>query len=170
VLVRCYIVGRVLYVDYEVWQVGCEIDKTPALFERVPESNRWPITADSSNPQSISYMQRNGYTRIEASVKGVGSVDEGIEFLKSYDIVVHPRCRHVVDEMSSYSYEIDKQTEEVLPKLADKKNHTIDSLRYAVEAVRRSNYDSTMAWVGGPSVDEKKAVGDVRGSWRGRVP
>ncbi len=52
--------------------------------------------------------------------------------------MVHPRCDHVIDELSTYSYEIDKKTEEVLPRLADEKNHTIDSLRYAVEGVRRA--------------------------------
>jgi phage terminase large subunit len=42
-------------------------------------------------------------------------------------------------ELSLYSYEVDEHTGEVLPKLADKKNHTIDALRYAVESHRRSN-------------------------------
>jgi phage terminase large subunit len=97
-------------------------------------------------------------------------VEEGVEFLKGYDIVVHPRCKHVVDELSTYSYQIDKKTEEVLPLLADKKNHTIDSLRYAVEAVRRSTYASDLSWVGGPSVEAVKKQQDVRGSWKGRVP
>lgn len=139
VLVRCWVSGRKLFVDYEAWQVGCEIDRTPQLFDRVPGARRWPITADSSNPQSISYMARNGFPKIKPSVKGAGSVDEGVEFLKNYDIVVHPRCKNVIDELSLYSYEVDKQTGDVLPKLADKKNHTIDSLRYAVEGIRRAN-------------------------------
>lgn len=138
VLVRCWIKDRNLFVDYEAWQVGCEIDRTPALFDQIPEARKWPIVADSSNPQSISFMRRHGFERIQPSVKGPGSVEEGVEFLKSYDIVVHPRCRHVIDELTMYSYEIDDQTGEVLPRLADKKNHTIDSLRYALEGVRRA--------------------------------
>lgn len=138
VLVRCYIKGRNLFVDQEAWQVGCEIDKTPELFDKVPGSRRWPIVADSSNPQSISYMLRHGFPKIQPAVKGPGSVEEGVEFLKGYDIIVHPRCKHVLDELATYSYEVDKQTGDVLPKLADKKNHTIDSLRYAVEGVRRA--------------------------------
>lgn len=137
VLVRCWIRDRTLFVDHEAWQVGCEIDRTPGLFDQVPGARKWPIVADSSNPQSISYMRRNGY-RIQSSVKGPGSVEEGIEFLKSYDIRVHPRCKHCIDELSSYSYEIDKQTEQVLPKLKDAKNHVIDSIRYATEGVRRA--------------------------------
>lgn len=138
VLVRCWINGRNLFVDHEAWKVGCEIDHSPALFDKVPGSRRWPIVADSANPQAISYMFRNGFDKIKSSVKGPGSIEEGVEFLKSYDIVVHPRCQHVIDELTLYAYEVDKQTGDVLPKLADKKNHTIDSLRYAVEGVRRA--------------------------------
>ena len=138
VLVRCFIKGRNLYVDYEAWAVGCEIDRTPALFDKVPSARRWPIRADSSNPQAISYMRRNGFPHIHSAVKGPGSVEEGVEFLKSYDIIVHPRCKHVADELAMYSYEIDKKTNEVLPILADKKNHTIDALRYALEGERRA--------------------------------
>jgi phage terminase large subunit len=74
-----------------------------------------------------------------SSVKGANSVNEGVEFLKGYDIIVHPRCKHVIDELATYSYEVDKKTDDVLPTLADKKNHTIDSLRYAVEGIRRAN-------------------------------
>lgn len=138
VLVRCFIKDRTLYVDYEAWEVGCEIDKTPALFDKIPGSRRWPITADSSDPQNISFMFRHGFPNIKPSVKGPNSVEQGVEFLKAYDIVVHPRCTNVIDELSTYCYEVDKLTDEVLPKLADKKNHTIDSLRYAVEGVRRA--------------------------------
>jgi phage terminase large subunit len=56
--------------------------------------------------------------------------------LKSYDIVVHPRCRHTRDELLTYSWKVDPKTQEILPILADKANHVIDSLRYALEGVR----------------------------------
>lgn len=138
VLVRCWVRDRTLYVDKEAWQVGCEIDRTPMLFDKVPGSRTWPIVADSANPQSISYMQRHGFPKMRSAVKGTGSVEEGVEFLKGYDIIVHPDCTHVIDELSSYSYEVDEKTDEVLPKLADKKNHTIDSLRYALEGLRNA--------------------------------
>lgn len=140
VLVRGYIEGRTLYVDQEVYQVGCEIDRTPDLFAKIAGSKDWPITADSARPETISYMKRHGYPRIKPARKGAGSVEEGIEFLKTFDIVVHPRCRHTVDELTLYSFKVDEKTKEVLPVLEDKKNHVIDALRYAVENLRRSNY------------------------------
>lgn len=137
VLIRCHIVGRKLYVDYEAYMVGCEIMNTPSLFLTVPESDKWPIIADSSRPETISHLRQNGYPKIMAAVKGKDSVHEGVEFLKSYDIVVHPRCKHTIQELSLYSWKVDKQTEAILPVLADENNHVIDALRYACEAVRR---------------------------------
>ncbi len=145
VLVRCFIIGRTLYVDREVYKVGCEIDRTPDLFDRLDQDNlkmarNWPITADSARPETIDYMKRHGYTRIKPAKKGAGSVEDGIEFLKSYDIVVHPRCKHMIDELTLYSWKTDPVTDEVLPVLNDKNNHVIDALRYAVEGLRGSNY------------------------------
>ncbi|WP_091742944.1 PBSX family phage terminase large subunit [Phenylobacterium immobile] len=138
VLVRCHLEARQLFVDYEAWLVGCEIDHTPALFDSVPESRRFFITADSARPELVSYMQRSGFPKIVAAIKGPGSLEDGIEFLKSYDIVVHPRCKHVIEELSTYSYRTDRQSGAILSELEDRRNHTIDALRYACEGARRA--------------------------------
>lgn len=138
VLVQAYIVGRKLYVPYEAYRVGCEIVDTPDLFMTVPESEKWPITADSARPETISHMQSHGFPKIMPAIKGAKSLEEGVEFLKSFDIVVHPRCTHVIDELTLYSYKTDPLTGEVMPVLEDKHNHTIDALRYACEAARRT--------------------------------
>lgn len=139
VLVRCFIDGKRLYVDHEAHMIGCEIDQLPDLFDRVPDSRRWFITADSSRPETISYMRNHGYPKMNAAIKGPRSIEEGVEFLKSFDIVVHPRCTHVIDELTMYSYETDPLTGVVMPKLKDKHNHTIDALRYACEGARKAS-------------------------------
>jgi phage terminase large subunit len=155
VLIRMFVVGRMLYIDQEVWKIGCEVDHIPALFagsdvrepprwdnpfgwSGIEGATKWPLRADNANPQTISYLRKRGFSNIAPSIKGKGSVEEGVEFLQSYDIVIHPRCTHVADEFSTYSYKIDKHTEEVLPELADKDNHTIDSIRYGIEPLRRA--------------------------------
>ncbi len=137
-LVRCSIEGNRLYVDYEAWQVGCEIVNLPDLFMSVPESEKWPIVADSARPETISHMQRNGFPKIRSAIKGAKSLEEGVEFLKSFDMVIHPRCQHLIDELTLYSYKTDPLTGEVMPMLADKDNHLIDALRYACEGARRA--------------------------------
>jgi phage terminase large subunit len=143
-LVRCYIDGRTLYVDYEAYQVGCEIVNLPELFMSVPEAEKWPIVADSARPETISHMRKNGFPRILSAVKGARSLEEGVEWLKSFDIVVHPRCKHLIDELTLYSYKTDPLTGLVLPLLADKDNHVLDSLRYACEGVRRAQRNPTV--------------------------
>ena len=77
VLVRCYMEGRTLYVDHEAYMIGCEIDRLPDLFRTVPDAEKWFITADSARPETISYMQRHGFPRISAAVKGPKSLEEG---------------------------------------------------------------------------------------------
>ncbi|QDP65987.1 MAG: putative terminase large subunit [Prokaryotic dsDNA virus sp.] len=139
VLVRCWIDSdnRKMYIDREAYAVGCEIDDTPELFDKIPGAREWIITADSARPETISYMKRQGF-RIRPAKKGADSVKDGIEFMKSYDIIVHPDCKHTIDELSHYSYKTDKLTGDITPILEDKKNHVIDACRYALEAVRRS--------------------------------
>lgn len=138
VLIRCYVQGRNLYIDYEAYMVGCEIDQLPDLFDRVPDSRKWFITADSARPETISYMKKHGYPKMNYAMKGKNSVEEGIEFLKSYDIIVHPRCQHAIDELTLYSYKTDPLTGQVLPILQDKNNHVIDAIRYAFEGARKA--------------------------------
>ncbi|QIG73239.1 terminase large subunit protein [Rhizobium phage RHph_N17] len=167
-LIRCFIgrfengvaiadpKGDKLFLDREAYQVGCEIDNTPALFAGdyiqgpkpwenpnkypgIPGATQWPMTADNARPETISYMKNRGF-RIHPSIKGKGSVEDGIEFIKNFDIIVHPDCIHAIDELASYSYKIDKKTNEILPVLEDEKNHVIDAIRYALESTRRSNY------------------------------
>ncbi len=147
--------GDTLFVDEEAFKVGCAIDDTPALFAGtdeaalvprwpnthnfpgVPGSLLWPITADSARPETIAYMAARGFNMAPA-IKGAGSIEDGVAFLQAFHIVVHSRCVNTADEMATYSYKVDKATEQVLPVLADKDNNTIDSLRYALEGVRRA--------------------------------
>lgn len=123
---------RIIYIDHEAYGIGVEIDHIPQLFKSVPESTRFKITADSARPETISYLNRNGFNVVGAR-KGAGSVEEGIKFLQSYRIIVHSRCKHTIDELSTYSYKTDKITSEILPILEDKNNHCLDAGRYALE-------------------------------------
>jgi hypothetical protein len=70
-----------------------------------------------------SLSQRNGFGSITGSTKGAGSVKDGVEFL----IVVHPRCRHLIDELALYSYRTDTKTGEIQSELEDRENHAVDA-------------------------------------------
>jgi phage terminase large subunit len=110
----------------------------------IPEAEKWPMVADSARPETISHMRKNGFPKIHSAVKGAKSVEEGVEWLKSFDIIVHPRCHHTIDELTLYSYKTDKDTGKTLPILEDKDNHVIDALRYACEGARRAGSQKKM--------------------------
>ena len=142
VLVRCYLFDGTLYIDREAYRVGCPIAEVGALLRSVEGTHgraAWPITADSARPELIDHLRREGF-RIKPARKGKGSVEEGVAFLQNHDIVVHPACRHAIDELTLYAYRTDPLTGDILPVLEDRHNHVIDALRYALEAVRRSDY------------------------------
>jgi phage terminase large subunit len=138
VMVRCSIDGNRLYVDWEAWELGCEIVNLPDLFMAIPEAEKWPSVADSSRPETISHLRKHGFPKLQGAIKGAKSLEEGVSFLQSFDIIVHPRCQHVIDELTMYRYKTDPLTNKVLPILEDKNNHCIDALRYACEGARRA--------------------------------
>lgn len=135
---RCWIDGTQIFVDYEAWGLQVEIVNLPTLFMTIPEAEKYWMTADSSRPETISHLRNNGFPRIAPALKGARSLEEGVEFLKSYDLVVHPRCQRLIDELTLYSYKVDSLTGQVTAILEDKDNHMIDALRYAVEGARRA--------------------------------
>lgn len=154
-LIRSFIIGRNLYIEYEAYGIGVELDDmwklyagqqgaTPEQMEQwkpgddvkfpgIPGARDWPIKADSSRPETISHMKRQGF-RISAAKKWPGSVEDGITYLRGFEqIIIHPRCTHMADEALLYSYKVDRKTNEVLPVIVDKHNHCWDGVRYGLD-------------------------------------
>ena len=136
-IVRSFIVGNTLYIDRCAGQVHCDLEDTPSLFNQVEGSSIYPIYADSARPETISFM-RSRHFNVIAADKWQGSIEDGIQFLRSFSkIVIHPRCKAVIEEFDLYQYKVDKQTGEVLREPVDKFNHYIDSIRYSLSVVMR---------------------------------
>lgn len=133
-LVRCFIYEKRLYIDFEAYGTGVEIDELPQLYDSVPGARKWPIKADSARPETISYLRSRAGFQISPATKWQGSVEDGVAYLKGFDkIIIHPRCTHTADEFKLYSYKVDKTTNEVLPVIVDKHNHIIDAIRYSLD-------------------------------------
>ena len=138
-IVRCFIQDQCLYIDYEAGGVGVEFEELPALFDSIPDIRRWDIRADNARPETISYMARKNY-RVKACPKWKGSVEDGIEYIRSFrKIYVHTRCKHTYEEFKFYSYKQDKNTGDILPIVLDKNNHYLDALRYALNPYIQKN-------------------------------
>lgn len=139
--------GEYLYICEEAGGTNIETDDMPGkLIEGIPIINKWPCKADSADPKAILYLRRRGFL-IKAVKKGPNSILDGITYLKSFrKIYIHPRCKMTIEEFTKYSWEIDKQTDEILPRPKDKFNHFLDSLRYALEDIALKKGTSAATW------------------------
>lgn len=135
--IRAWVHERTLYVEYEAFRLGLEIDHITQFVQlSIPGFSDYATRGDSSRPDSISYLKRHGLARIEPAKKGPGSVEDGIAHLRAYErIVVNPRCPHFITECKRYKYKVDKLSGLVLPVIVDADNHLMDALRYALEPV-----------------------------------
>ena len=96
------------------------------------------IIADSAEPKSIDELRQYGIDRIKGVKKGKDSVLNGIQYLQQFEIIVHPRCKFISEELSNYTWQKDRNGFYV-NKPIDSYNHGIDALRYTIFSIRRNN-------------------------------
>ena len=93
------------------------------------------IIADSAEPKSVAEIRRCGIQRIRESQKGKDSIIHGIQRLQGYNIHVHPSCENIIMELENYSWIKDKLTGEYTNRPVDMFNHSLDALRYSLQAL-----------------------------------
>ena len=93
------------------------------------------IKADSAEQKSIEEIRKEGIVRISECVKGKGSILQGIQKLQQFEIIVHPSCVRIIEELQNYAWKKDKQTNEYINEPIDKYNHFLDALRYSLQCL-----------------------------------
>lgn len=137
-LVRMWVFENRLYIEWEAYAIGCDIDRTPALFDTVPGSRKEIVRADNARPETISHMQHNGFPRMVACDKWKGCVEDGIAHIRQYEeVIIHPRCIHAQQEARLYRYKIDRLSGNILAEVNDEHNHIWDAVRYGLEPVMK---------------------------------
>ena len=93
------------------------------------------IRADCAEPKSIDELREDGLSHISAARKGKDSVNNGIQFIQDYEIIIHPRCVNFLTEISNYTWDTDSKTGRRLNIPIDDFNHLMDAMRYGLEDV-----------------------------------
>lgn len=123
---------RKLYIIDEIYKVQLfNEDLADMLINRRYHLDH--TTADSAEPRSIAQVKNKG-VKIHKAKKGKGSVEHGEKWLAELDEIVIDvkRTPNVAKEFETIDYATDRNGE-VLTRLEDKNNHSIDALRYALE-------------------------------------
>ena len=150
---RCYEKDKCLYVTHEAVAIGKDIDElSKFLVDNLPHIKHHTIWVDSSRPETISAINRtwieeeNCYLLAKGVEKGQGSVEDGIDHLKSYDMIyIHPRCNHLIDNFDRYSYKTDRKGN-ILRDVEKANDDGIDALRYAKEQTMKDKMVNYKKW------------------------
>ena len=127
-----------------IW-VFDEIYKRGMSNEAIAEEVTWAgyskekIKADCAEPKSIDRLYTLGISHIQRSRKGKDSINNGIDFIQDYHIIIHPKCVNFITEISNYTWDTDSKTGKKLNKPIDDFNHLMDAMRYALEDFSRGD-------------------------------
>lgn len=89
------------------------------------------FTGDSAEPKSIDELKGLGM-HIKGAKKGKDSINNGIQWIQDYQIIVHPRCVNFITEISNYTWDVDKFGKKLNTPIDDF-NHLMDAMRYGIE-------------------------------------
>jgi PBSX family phage terminase large subunit len=89
------------------------------------------VICDSSRSDKIYELQMAGINALGAK-KGAGSILDGLDIMKEYNIFVYHKSLNAKKEFNSYKWATEKSSGKPLNKPEDKNNHVIDPTRYGL--------------------------------------
>lgn len=133
---------RGIYIFNEIYGVKLS-NRVVADKLKAKGMNDIKVLCDSAEPKSIDELKSYGIQAVGVT-KGKGSVEHGEKWLDDLEfIIIDPdRCPNTTREFESIDYQTDKDGNP-LARLADKDNHSIDSVRYSLNDDMKSN---TWGW------------------------
>ena len=95
---------------------------------------------DSAEPKSLEDMKRLGLY-CKPSIKGAGSVMNGIQIIKEYDVFASKQSKNLLQEYQYYIWESNKDGQTINKIKQNGMDHLMDAFRYAVTTglARESN-------------------------------
>ena len=125
------VIGKVIYVFDEMYGYGMSNSKIhKTVFDMGYAKER--ITADCANPKDIDHLRELGLRNIRSSRKGKDSVNNGIQYIQDFRIIIHPKCVNFLTEISNYTWSSDKFGKKTNQPIDDF-NHLMDAMRYALQ-------------------------------------
>lgn len=123
--------NKVIYVFDEMYQTGLV---NSAIYKNIQGMGyvKEKITADSAEPKSIAELRELGLSHIKGARKGKDSINNGIQYIQNFHIVIHPKCVNFLTEISNYTWSVDKFGKKLNVPIDDF-NHLMDAMRYALE-------------------------------------
>lgn len=115
---------KLIYLEEKIYQNGQGQEVLTNKLLTICKNNQ--IIADCAEDRLI-YDLRNKGLNIHKSVKGAGSVLQGIKFIQDFELIISENSYNLAKELQNYTWS-DKKSETPI----DDFNHLIDAFRYYV--------------------------------------
>ena len=125
---------KTIWVFDEIYKTGMSNENIADAVKRAGYAKE-RIRADCAEPKSIDRLYTLGLIHIRESRKGRDSINNGIDFIQDYHIIIHPKCVNFITEISNYTWDTDTKTGKRLNIPIDDFNHLMDAMRYALEDI-----------------------------------
>jgi len=123
--------NKLIYVFDEMYETGLSNEKIYSNINKMGYRKE-KVRADSAEPKSIDRLRELGCSNIRAARKGKDSINNGIDYIQDFKIIIHPKCVNFITEISNYTWDKDKFGKK-LNKPIDDFNPLMDAMRYALE-------------------------------------
>ena len=132
-----------IYIYDEFYETELEGTAIAGKIIAKGQANTLTIT-DSARKDLIKELRKNGVRRAKGVVKysgnGQGSIEYGISRVSKWQIIVHPRCVNVINELNNYAWKQNKDgTYSNEP--VHTYSHCMDALRYVIMMVEKYDID-----------------------------
>lgn len=119
--------------DEQLYRKGMQ-NKQIADFILNLEHENCLVIGDSAEPKSIDEIRSYGIA-IQPTVKGPGSINQGVQLVQSVQCSYTRRSTNIRKEYNNYLYKVDREGKSLnVPE--DLWNHAMDAIRYGVQSLR----------------------------------
>ena len=129
--------NKKIYVIAEYYQKCATFEEICNGIKLCTGGDKQVVYVDNADPRAIQYFRENGVNAYP-SKKGNESNRLYINFLQDHEIIVHPSCEHVAEELDNFVFLKDKNGYYCDDKTDHAFSHTIDALKYSYSDVYRS--------------------------------
>lgn len=130
-----------LYVCKELYVFEKDTSEIIEMAEKMQFDKRLAMYCDSAEPDRIKMWQKAGYKRARGVVKGAGSVNAQIDYLKQIPkIHIHHSCVNTYKEISQWKWQKDEKSGAYLDVPVNFFDDAMASLRYSIEEIRRNSH------------------------------
>ena len=120
--------NKTIYVFNEFYKSGCQLSELAQAIEDM-HLKKSKIFVDAAEPRTVAYFKQKNINAVPC-IKGKDSVKAGLMFLQDHMIIVHPKCKNFIMELSNFSYIKSKITGEWTEDTTHQYSHAIDACRY----------------------------------------